>query len=69
MQLSDGEQEGKGECRLKEVTSPLVENLTTVLNVIEVREIEQRSGLLRFNWVNLMANKNVKSKLKAALIE
>lgn len=48
------------------LASPLAPNLIKVSNVIEVEQIDQRSDELHFNWVNLIANKNFKSKLKAA---
>lgn len=41
-----------------ELTSSLTPNLVKkIFNVIEVKEIEQRSDLLHFSWVSLIANK------------
>lgn len=65
----EGREEGGNGEGQKGQASPLVPNLIKVFNVIEVEEIDRRSGLLHFHWVYLSANKNFKSKLKAALRE
>lgn len=48
-----------------ELTSPLTPKLIKIFNVIEVKEIEQRSDLIHFNRVSISANKNWNGKLKA----
>ena len=47
-----------------ELTFPLTPKLVKIFNVIEVKEIEQRSDLILFNRVSISANKNLKRKKK-----
>ena len=44
------------------LTLPLALNLIKVFNVIEAKKkVEQRSDLLHFNWINLIANTTLKA--------